>query len=394
MSLQNSPRPNIRLSKQLGDLLDEKLYVEAKILLELTISNPDTTPLIRFSALNTLTCVYLRLGYKSDALKLINNALSYKASMNKLQLICTLINMSGTLSALNEHDNAYKYLLKTLEYITQYADQQEFIALIMYNISIELKFLKKNEESMTYLEKGWKIINTHLPHSHLRDLYRMRLPKTTIKIQNLDEAIGHEKIKSLHPKERHLRANTFTKGKSKTHALSPGSTIRIHQKSLSVAKSDSSLKKPIVGSTRSMKITNSPPMNSRNSKIPSINGSEPNSPRQKEFENRISKIATHINSLEKHMVKFTTRVLTLKGEIGTELESYYLIHEDKIEKIQKFVKLWFRKRSRAASVLQKGFRKFRENRKVVRFKENPLFFSTKKDKPKGQGKVLVKKIRK
>ena len=395
MNNQSSPRPNIRLSKELCDLLNEKLYVEAKILLELAISNPDTSPLVRFSALNTLACVYLRLGHKSEALQLINTALTYKANMNNIQLICTLINLSGILSASNDHESACKYLRKTLEYITHYAEQEEFLALILYNLSIELKFLKKNEESVTYLEKGWRIINTHLRGSHLCDLYKAALPKTTKKILSLNFDTSHEDIKKLHPRKRHARSQTFTNDKGKMHSLSPRISISTRHQSFSFGNNDSILKKPMIASTTSMKTSScTTPMSSMTPKRPSIKGSTPNFPRKISSQNRIRSFTTLVDSLEPQMAKFTNRVLKRYGEIGDDVKAYYLMHVSKIEKVQRVVRIWLRKRFRAATVIQKAFRKYKENHKVVRFRENPLFVSAKQSKVKRQSRVLIKKIRK
>ena len=145
MSVQASPRECGKSKSHIFELLAQNKYTEAKFFLEKALSNPSASIFSKINQLNNLGCVYYNLNQEEEAGKRISQSLEYKNKLTPLQLIGVLINSASILSNNSEHESAHKQLLKVLHKLQKHKDEDEIRAVVLFNLSIELLHLNKNQ---------------------------------------------------------------------------------------------------------------------------------------------------------------------------------------------------------------------------------------------------------
>ncbi|OMJ76099.1 hypothetical protein SteCoe_24602 [Stentor coeruleus] len=311
MSDQNSPRPHVRISKKLPELLSMRKNEEAKLLLESALTDNSLPINVKISALNTLACVNSRMNLNKQALELLKQAVLYKDNMNDLHTSATLINLAAVLSLLSDHKNAYKFLLKSLSLLKTQNKQEELLCILYYNISAELIYLKKPQDSLAYYQLGWNIVREKFLNTNLSFMYSCSIAQPQLK-RSSEVTSSNVKINKEKIKVKHTRCKTLSRSKDVTTLISPLLSPRIDSKpKLNNTKTETKLKK------NNISISNRIIKKHKNNAISSYKSANTKDLNIHRIENRINKITTHIDSLQKQLINFNEKVEPIKGECLT-----------------------------------------------------------------------------
>ena len=152
---------------------------------------------------NNLGCFYKKKKQYKTSLEYLKRALSIEKQrgVQGVSLASSYLNICAVLSAQKKHEEAFNFAQQALKELSQNSQNtQEDLTthvITFHNAGVELEYMKKLDESITYFQRGYELA--------LRSLGRQHPLTRSVEQVYLSAVNRSSNLSTLHLKRHHLR---------------------------------------------------------------------------------------------------------------------------------------------------------------------------------------------